>query len=311
MIVLLAGGVGGAKLAEGLYHLLPPEELTIIVNVGDDEEFHGLHVSPDIDIVIYTLAGIVDESRGWGIKGDSFNCLEQLGVYGHETWFRIGDRDMATHIHRTMLLRSGRKLHEAVDDIRRKLGVRCRILPATDDRLRTMVETTEGTMTLQEYFVKHGTGPEVKDVWYEGEGEAEPAPGVIEAIESSQAVVIAPSNPILSIRPILAVKGIEETLEKGGKPAVAVSPLIGGRAVKGPADRMMRSMGLPPNPHTIAKLYQPFLTDLVIDAQDREYGDRIEATGVRVHITETLMKSREDKVRLAHYICSSILGMKL
>ncbi len=303
--------MGGAKLAEGLYHVLPPEELTIIVNVGDDEEFHGLHVSPDIDIVVYTLAGIVDESRGWGIRGDTYNCLEQLGVLGHETWFRIGDRDMATHIHRTMLLNSGKQLHEAVDDIRRRLGVRCRVLPATNDRLRTMVETVEGVMTMQEYFVKHGTKPEVRDVWYEGAEEAEPAPGVVEAIESSQAVVIAPSNPLLSIKPILAVKGIREALEGYGRPVVAVNPLIGGRAVKGPADRMMRSMGLQPNPLTVAKLYQGLLTDMVIDLQDREYEAGLRSMGLGVHVADTLMRDRGDKVRLARYICNNVLGMKL
>jgi len=298
-VTALAGGVGAARFLRGLVHVVPPENITVIGNVGDDLEVHGLYVSPDLDILMYTLAGIVDEEKGWGVKGDTFNCLSMLSRYGCETWFKLGDLDLATHIYRTLLLRKGFKLSEVTRILCEKLGVRVRIIPVTDSPLRTVILSDKGELQFQEYFVKLKFDVKVTGVRFAGVEEAEPAEGVLEALEEADAVIVCPSNPVVSIGPILAVKGVREALRKTGKPVVAVSPIIGGRAVKGPADRLMRDLGFKPSALGVAELYRDFLKVFVIDLQDARLKPSIEALGIRVEVTGTLMKSLEDSVRLA------------
>lgn len=299
MITVLAGGVGAARFLEGLVSVVDPARVTVISNVGDDEEFFGLHVSPDIDIVVYTLAGAVDETRGWGLRDEGFACLERLGALGYETWFALGDRDLATHVHRTALLREGRTLSEATASVAAAFGVRCRILPVTDDRLRTVVETDAGTLSFQEYFVKRGWQDEVRAVRFEGAERAHPAPGVVEAIRSAEAVIIAPSNPVVSIGPILAVPGVREALRTTAAPVVAVSPIVGGRTLKGPADRMLRALGYEPSAASVAALYADVLDALVIDRVDAGLAGEVEKLGVRAAVADTVMRGPEEKRSLA------------
>ncbi len=299
MITVLAGGVGAARFLEGLVSVVDPARVTVISNVGDDEEFFGLHVSPDIDIVVYTLGGAVDETKGWGLRDEGFACLERLGALGHDTWFALGDRDLATHVHRTALLREGRTLSEATASIAQAFGVRCRLLPVTDDRLRTVVDTDAGTLSFQEYFVKRGWQDEVRAVRFDGAEAARPAPGVIQAIREAEAVIVAPSNPIVSIGPILAVSGVREALRETAAPVVAVSPIVGGRTLKGPADRMLRALGHEPSAAAVAALYADFLDALIVDRVDAHLGERVEAQGVRAVVVDTVMRGPREKEALA------------
>lgn len=299
MIAALAGGVGAAKLLLGLTQVSDPETLTIIVNTGDDFELHGLLISPDLDIVTYTLAGIVEEKTGWGIRGDSFTTLGILGCYGRETWFHLGDRDLATHIHRTALRRSGMTLSQATDAIRKAWGVKARILPMSDELVPTMILTEQGCIHVQEYLVRDRAGPKVKGILFQGVEAAKPAPGVLEALGEAQGIVICPSNPLISIGPILAIPGIREALREAKGPVVAVSPVVGGISLKGPTDRMLTDLGFEVSPVQIARLYQDFLDLLVIDRQDEADQGAIEALGIKTRITNTVMKSLEDKIRLA------------
>lgn len=281
-VTLLSGGVGGARLARGLAAVLGAD-LAVVVNVGDDEEIHGLHVSPDVDTVTYTLAGR-QGPRGWGIADDSFVVLEHLARLGADTRFRLGDADLAVNLVRTAALRSGEPLSAVTASIAAHMGVSPRILPATDDRLRTEVETAEGEwLAFQEYFALRGHRDEVVGVRFAGAARAAPAPGVLEAIAQARLVVIAPSNPPLSIRPILAVPGIAEAVASASTVA-AVSPLFGGRALKGPADRVMAGIGLPPGNAGVLAAYEGLLSDLVVDESDR--GDR-GLRGVRIHVADT------------------------
>lgn len=297
LITVLAGGVGASKFVQGLSRVIRPEELIVVVNTGDDIEMFGLHVSPDVDIMTYTLAGLVDEAKGWGFKGDSFNCLSMLRKYGYETWFKLGDMDLATHMHRTLMLKKGLTLSQATSDISRWLGVKIRVLPMSDDRVRTKVKTESGWIDFQEYMVKLGTKPKVYEVRFEGIERADPAPGVIEGIRSSELIIIAPSNPIVSIGPILALKGVRDALKD--VKVIAISPIIGGRTVKGPADRMMKDLGIEATAKGVAELYHDFLDMMVIDKEDYGLKEEIEAMGIKVLVTNTLMKGIEDKVRLA------------
>lgn len=299
MITALAGGVGAARFLQGLVKVVPPEEVTIIVNTGDDIELYGLHISPDIDIVAYTLAGIVDEEKGWGIRGDTFNCLETLSKYGHETWFKLGDRDLATHIQRTSLLKSGLSLSEATAKICQHLGVKPKILPMTNDKFETKIVTDKGTMHFQEYLVKRGAQDQVKSVLFDGAEKAEPAPKVLESIVDTDTIIICPSNPIVSIGTILAVKGVKDALKQTEAKVVAVSPIVGGSPIKGPADKLMRGLGLAVSAYSVASLYLEFLDVLVIDQVDRREKERIEELGLKVVVTDTIMKNLEAKVRLA------------
>jgi len=302
VIVALAGGVGAAKLLRGLVKVVSPRKLVIVGNVGDDVELYGLHVSPDLDIIMYTLAGIVDEAKGWGVSGDTFQCLEMLGRLGFETWFRLGDMDLAIHIIRTKMLREGLTLSQATAKLCKMLGVEVNLIPASDDPVRTKVQSGDLLLDFQEYFVKRGTMDTVTNVFFEGAEKAKPAPGVIEAISDAERIIICPSNPILSIAPILSILAIRKALEASKAPIVGVSPIVGGKALKGPADRIMSSMGFEVSPYGVAKFYGRLLKNFVIDEVDAEHKKRIENLGIKVTVTNTLMRSLEDSVRLAKVV---------
>lgn len=302
MITALAGGVGAAKLLSGLVKVIPEEDLTVIVNTGDDMELYGLHISPDIDIVVYTLAGIVDEEKGWGIKGDTFHCLEMLRKYGYETWFNLGDRDLATHIHRTVLLKKGLKLSQLTKEICRSLGLKVNIIPMTDDKFETWIETDAGTMHFQEYLVKRGARDRVLGVKYVGVESAWPADGVLEAIFNSDLIVICPSNPIVSIGTILSIRGVREALRECRARKVAVSPIVSGAPIKGPADKLMMGLGLEVSAFSVAYLYRDFLNTFVLDRLDEGERLRIEGLGIRVVVANTIMRTLEDKIRLAKVV---------
>lgn len=299
MITTLAGGVGAARFLQGLVHVVPPEEIVTIVNTGDDIEFYGLHISPDVDIVIYTLAGIVNQEKGWGIHEDTFNCLEMLGQYGYETWFMLGDKDLATHIHRTILLKNGLKLSEVTENIRKALRVKVKVIPMTNNRVQTKIITNIGEMHFQEYLVKRKAQDPVLDVKFEGIEKAEPAPGVIESILNADGIIICPSNPIVSIGPILSIKGVKEALKKTRAKIVAISPIVGGTPIKGPADKLMRGLGIEVSAVGVARVYRDIIDVFIIDNVDKDLKSRIEELEVEVFITDTIMKTLEDKIRLA------------
>jgi len=306
MITALAGGVGAARFLQGLVKIVPEEEITVIVNTGDDIELYGLHISPDLDIVMYTLAGIVDEEKGWGIRGDTFHCLDMLRKYGHEIWFNLGDRDFATHIYRTHLLRSGLPLSAATKILCQKLGLKVKILPMTDDKFETKIVTPKGAMHFQEYLVKRKAQDKVIDVLFEGAKEAKPAPGVVDSILNTEAVIVCPSNPIVSIGTILSLKGIKKAVEETKAKVAAVSPIVGGSPVKGPADKLMRGLGLDVSAYAVADLYRDFLDAFVIDQADRTQKEQIKKLGLRVVVTDTIMKSLDDKIRLAKVTLGSV-----
>jgi LPPG:FO 2-phospho-L-lactate transferase len=304
-ITTLAGGVGAARFLEGLITVVPQTDITVISNVGDDEEFFGLHVSPDIDIVIYTLAGAIDTEKGWGLKGETFRTLEALRRFGYDTWFNLGDGDMATHVHRTQMLREGATLSEATRSIVEAFGLALRLLPVTDDRMRTIVETAAGNLAFQEYFVKRRTEDDVRAVRFDGAAAAAPAPGVLEAIRGADVIAIAPSNPIVSIGPILAVPGVREALRETEAKVIAVSPIIGGKTIKGPAARMMASLGHTATAAGVAEMYADFLDVLVIDEEDESLAPAIAGTGVRAMVTQTIMRGPEEKRALAEIVLAA------
>ena len=299
-VAALAGGTGGAKLLVGLSSALGGDAVTAIVNTGDDDVIYDVHVSPDVDMVTYWLAGMLDTDRGWGIKGDTFHLVEQLGRYGTETWFALGDRDYATCAYRTRRSREGATLSVVTDEIRRSLGVTVTILPMSDDSVRTRIETTDGrTLAFQEYFVKERQNPAVAGVSFDGIDDAKPAPGVIEAIDGADRVIVCPSNPIVSIGPILGLHGVRDALRSHAN-VIAVSPLIGGRALKGPADKMMAGMGRSSSAAGVAELYADFCDTFVIDAaEDDTEVERIEALGVRAVRLDTIMTDDAASERVA------------
>lgn len=303
-VALLAGGVGAARLLRGLAALVRPAELTVVVNTADDDVFHGLHVSPDVDTILYTLAGLSDPGRGWGLRDDSFRAIDALARYRGDTWFRLGDRDLATHLFRTEELRAGRPLSEVTAEQARALGVKVRVLPMSDGRVRTIIETAQGRLSFQEYLVRERAKPVVKSIRYEGIRTAEPAPGVLAAIEQADIVVIAPSNPFVSIAPILGLTGVRAAVRRTSSPVVAVSPLIGGRPVKGPADRMMRALGMKPSPLPLAELYKDLLDGLVIDRADRSHVAALEERGLRITTTNTLMNTPSRSIAVAREVLS-------
>lgn len=299
LVVALAGGVGAAKLLRGLVRVASPEDLVIVGNVGDDFEFHGLHVSPDLDIVMYTLAGIVDGARGWGVVDDTFSCLGMLEKLGFETWFKLGDKDTAVQMVRTDLLKSGATLSEAVAELCRLLRVKARLMPMSNDPVRTVVLSGCVRLGFQEYFVKRRASDEVTGVLFEGCKDARPAPGVIDAINSAERVVVCPSNPVLSINPILSIPGIRDALKSTRGYVVAVSPIVAGKAVKGPADRIMSSLGHEASAHGVAKLYEDFLDHLIIDKADADLRTRIEELGMKASVADTIMRDAGSAVSLA------------
>jgi LPPG:FO 2-phospho-L-lactate transferase len=305
VITALAGGVGAAKFLQGLVRVVPEKEVTVIVNTGDDIELYGLHISPDIDIVMYTLSGIVDEEKGWGIRGDTFHCLETLRKYGYETWFNLGDKDLATHIYRTNLMESGLTLTEVTSKLCENLGLKSKILPMTNDKFATKITTDKGTMHFEEYLVKRGAQDKVINVVLEGVETAQPAPGAVESILDSDTVVVCPSNPIVSIGTMLSVKNVKTALRETKARVVAVSPIVGGHPIKGPADKLMGGLGLDVSAYSVAKLYQGFLDVFVIDQVDSAEKKQIEDLGLQVIATNTIMKTLEDKIKLARTVLES------
>jgi len=305
-IVALAGGTGAAKLLRGLDALVPPGALTIVGNTGDDALVWGLHVSPDLDTVCYTLGGWIDEARGWGLRGESFRTLGEIVRFGEPTWFNLGDRDLATHLHRTRLLHEGRTLTEVTAKIARDLGVSHAVLPMSDQPVRTRVRGPDGWLGFQEYFVREKTQVEVVEVDYAGAHSALPALGVVEAIAAAHAVIVCPSNPITSIGPILAVPGIARALEGTDAVVLAVSPIVGGQAVSGPAGRLMAACGLEVSAVGVASAYAPWLDILLVDDEDAAEARRVEAAGIRTIVTETVMRSREGEIALARRALEAI-----
>jgi len=309
MIVVLAGGVGAARFLQGLVQVVPQERLTVIVNTGDDRDFYGLHVSPDLDIVMYTLAGVVDETHGWGIQNDTYNTMQQLTRYGNEDWFMLGDRDLATHIHRTKLLHEGKTLSKVTEELRGLLGLSIRILPMTDQVVATHIQTPIGLLHFQEYMVKRRCTDEVLDVVFVGANESQPAPGVLDAIKEAEAILIAPSNPIVSIGSILAVPGIHDALHEASGTVVAVSPIVGGAPIKGPADKLMRGLGMEVSAVGVARCYRDFLDVMVIDEQDAHLLSKIEDLGIPAVATNTIMRDGAAKAALARKVMEAA-GLK-
>lgn len=299
MITVLAGGIGAARFLRGLVDVVDPASVTVIGNTGDDEQFLGLHVSPDLDTVVYTLADAVDPERGWGLANDSYAALEQADRLGEETWFRLGDKDLATHVRRSHLLREGTSLSEATDSVARAFGLTCRLLPMSDDPVRTIVTTDAGELSFQDYFVRRRWQDEVRSIRFQGAEDAQPAPGVIEAIVEAERVIMAPSNPLVSIGPILAVAGVRQALRDTSASVGAVSPIVGGRALKGPADRMLTSLGHEASAAGVARLYADFLDVLVLDREDSALASEVEASGVRPVVTDTIMRDEASRRALA------------
>jgi LPPG:FO 2-phospho-L-lactate transferase len=306
-IVCLAGGVGAARFLDGLARVVAPERLLIIVNTADDAEIHGLHVSPDLDTVTYTLAGLVDPRRGWGIRGDTFHCLRALGRVGAETWFQLGDRDLATHLYRTECLLDGARLSRVTREIAGSLGVRSAVVPMSDQPVRTRVLTAGGELDFQSWFVRHRARPRVLGVRFDGARAARPARGVLKAVGRAEAVILCPSNPIISIGPILAVPGIRDALRRTRALIGCISPIVGGRALKGPAARMMKSMGLRASAWQVAELYRDLLDVFVVDHADRDQAGAIERLGMRVVLTNTVMSSLAVKKALARVVLRELL----
>ena len=312
MIVVLTGGTGGAKFVDGLRRVVPAEELTIIVNTGDDHFWWGLYVSPDIDSIVYVLSDLLSSERGWGVRGDTFHCLQAMKELGEESWFSVGDRDLATHLLRTQLLSQGQTLSSATAYIANKFGLRSRILPMSDMRVETRIDTPVGDLSFEEYFVKRWYQDPVNAVRFAGASEAEPAPGVVEAITSAKGVLIAPSNPVTSIGPILAVPGIREALHRTEAKVVVVSPIIGNAAVTGPAANLMTAQGLRVSIGGVAKAYEDFLDILIADDSDAAAAESLNRDGLQVHCTNILMRNTEDKTRIARaalsLVCPEVLS---
>jgi LPPG:FO 2-phospho-L-lactate transferase len=307
MIVILTGGTGGAKFVEGLRQVAPPQELTFVVNTGDDLEWWGLYVSPDVDSITYAMAGLLSKERGWGVKGDTFFCLQAMGELAEPIWFHVGDRDLAVHLLRSKYLAQGKTLTEATTAICNKLAVQARILPMSNSRVETKVDTPAGEHSFQEYFVQRWYQDPVKSVRFAGATDAEPAPGVLDCIMSASAVILAPSNPVTSIGPILAVAEIREALRQTQATVAAVSPIVNDAAVSGPAGALMAAQGLPVSIAGVAKAYEDFLDILIADTRDHDAARKLDRPELRVHCTNTIMRTAEEKARLARTVLA-LLG---
>lgn len=306
MIVVLTGGTGGAKLIEGLAAEVDPAELTIICNTGDDCVLHGLHISPDIDTTMYTLAGLIDDAKGWGIKDDTFTTLEQLGRLGADTWFKLGDKDLATHIWRTGLLSERVRLSQATDLLRRTLGIKAAILPMSDDRVETRLRAGHKELTFQEYFVKERWQPMVRKVYYAGAVKSKAAPGVLVAIRSASGIVVCPSNPVTSIGPILAVPGIRDALKKTSAAVVGVSPIIGAAAITGPAHKLMSASGWEASALGVARAYADYLDVFVIANEDKRLEAQVVELNVKTVATNIRMDDLASKRRLAREVLALV-----
>jgi LPPG:FO 2-phospho-L-lactate transferase len=296
-VVALAGGVGGARLADGLAMVLPPDDLTVVVNTGDDFEHLGLAISPDLDTVVYTLAGVANPDTGWGRAGESWHFLESLAALGGPTWFRLGDKDLALHIERTRRLHTGESLSQVTEALRQALGVRVRVLPMTDDPVHTIVQTDASNLPFQEYFVARRCEPGVRGFRFRGVQDAQPAPGVVEALDAADVVVLCPSNPFVSLDPILAVPGLRAAV--AARPVVGVSPIVGGRALKGPAAKIFGELGIEPSARAVVDHYAGLLDGFIIDREDRGQQAAILADGVTVKVTDAIMHGRAGRRRLA------------
>ncbi len=296
-VVALAGGVGGAKMVDGLAQILPAADFAVIVNTGDDFEHFGLNICPDLDTVCYTLAGLANPETGWGHVGETQNALHSVEVLGGPTWFWLGDRDLGTHLERTRRLKAGEGLSAITADFCRAWGVLTRVLPMSDQPVRTMVDTDEGELPFQEYFVARACKPHVRGFRFAGPEQAQPAPGLLDAVVAADLVLICPSNPWVSVAPILAVSGIREAIAK--KVVIAVSPIIGGRAVKGPAAKMFSELGIEPSALAVAQYYGSLLKGFVFDEVDSAYSTSIQGLGIMPLATATLMQDRADRARLA------------
>jgi len=305
-ITALAGGTGAAKLLRGLGRVLDPRDLTVVVNTGDDTEIWGLHVSPDLDTVCYTLGGVIDERKGWGLTDETFHALDQIARYGEPVWFNLGDRDLATHLYRSRLLREGRSLTQITRAIAQALGVTATVLPMSDQPVRTRILGPDGWLAFQEYFVREKAQVEVRAVNYAGAPAARPAPGVLDALRTADAVLLCPSNPITSIGPILAVPGLVETLQSTEAIVAAVSPIVGGDAVSGPAGRLMAGAGLPVSATGVARAYGGWLDLLVFDEQDRALAPEIRSAGAAPVVAPTMMSSRDAEVTLARHVVAAL-----
>ena len=299
MIVLLTGGTGGAKLVLGFHEETAPEDLVVVCNTADDSVVHGLHVSPDVDTIVYTLAGLIDPAKGWGIRDDTFTVLDQLQRLGNESWFRLGDRDIATHLTRTRLLAEGQPLSRVTATLCRALGVRATLLPMSDERVETRLSTPEGELSFQEYFVRARWQPDVRSLHYRGVERCRPAPGVLDAIHGAAVVVVCPSNPATSIGPILAVPGVRDALRGTPARVLAVSPMVQGRSFSGPAHKLMATLGVEASVAGLAGLYQDFVDLLVVDTEDRNLRPAIEKLDIDVRATSIRMDTLDDKKRLA------------
>ena len=304
-IAVLAGGVGGARFVQALAEVVEPRGVTVIANVGDDLEVHGLHISPDLDTLLYTLGGLGDEERGWGRAGETWNARETIDALGGDTWFQLGDRDLGLHLVRTEALRGGEALSAVTDRIACAVGLELTLLPATDDRLRTFIRTPAGELEFQEWFVARGHRDRVDEVVYEGAATATAAPGVLEALDDAELIAIAPSNPFVSIGPILAVAEIRAALERRRERVVAVSPLIGGRAVKGPAAAMFESLAGGTSAAQVTDCYKGLVGGLVLDEADAGDVDEVAERGVRPLVTRTLMSERDARQALVE----TVLGL--
>jgi LPPG:FO 2-phospho-L-lactate transferase len=310
VLVTLCGGVGAARMLSGLVHVVPPADITAIVNVGDDMVLHGLHISPDLDTVTYTLAGLDNRETGWGLAGESWTVMEALGELGGESWFRLGDRDLATHLFRTERLRSGDPLSVVTRAITERRGVGVHLLPVTDDPLRTRVTLAEASelgpagteVSFQDYFVRLHHSVAVRSVRFHGAESAHAAPGVMDALTRAEQIVVCPSNPIVSIGPLLAVPGLLDALIAGRDRVIAVSPIVAGMALKGPADRLMAELGSDPTVVGVARLYAPWVSTLVIDEADRDCAPAVEAEGLRCVVTPTVMSTPERAAALAREV---------
>jgi len=303
-VTVLAGGVGAARFLRGLVRVMEPPELTVICNVGDDFTWHGLHVSPDIDTVVYTLAGLEGEF-GWGVRGDTHAALDELAALGEEPWFTVGDRDLATHVWRTERLRAGEPLSAVTQALARARGLQCTLLPVTDDAHPTVVVTEDGELAFQDYFVRRRASDMVCGLRFPGAASARPAPGVLDAVRDADVLIVAPSNPFVSVGPILEVPGVRDAVSASKASKVAVSPIVGGEAVKGPAAAMLRSLGHEVSALGVARLYAGLVDTFVVDSVDAKLASDIERLGLRVHIVDTMMTSEERRVQLARDVLAA------
>lgn len=300
LITILAGGTGSVKLVRGLGSVT--KDFAVVCNVGDNIWLHGLYICPDIDTIVYGLANMLDIERGWGVRHDSFEFLRHLELLGEESWFRIGDRDLATHLVRTKMLKDGKSLFDITQWICNKFGVNTKVIPVTENHMETRVVTENGDMHLQEFWVKHNACMEVNDIVYSGANRARPALQALDAIKSSSMVIIAPANPVSSIAPMLAIKGIRDTLTKVKNKCVAISPIIGNKPISGPAAKYMQALGIEVSPYGVAKYYSDVISRFIIHSSDQQYADRIEDLGIKVHYTNIIMNDRKDESRLASYL---------